>query len=66
MALDETKAVFGVSRDKARLKPVSSATETSQKIEISLVATLNIILSKKAMTKRWSVCADAHAGLRLC
>ena len=30
--------VFGVS-DKARLKTISSATDTSQKIEISLVAT---------------------------
>ena len=32
-----TKPVFGVS-DKARLKPVSSATETSKSIVFSLVA----------------------------
>ena len=46
MGLDTTKPVFGVS-DKARIKPVSSATETSQKIEISPVASLDMILSKK-------------------
>ena len=33
MGLNRTKPVFGVS-DKARRKPVSSATETSLKIEI--------------------------------
>ena len=32
MSIDATKHVFGVF-DKERLKPVSSATETSQKIE---------------------------------
>ena len=37
--------------DKARLKPVSSATETSLKIEILLVASLHIILSNKQITK---------------
>ena len=37
MGVNATKPVFGVS-DKARLKPVSSTTETDQKIEISLVA----------------------------
>ena len=36
MGLDEIKPVFGFS-DKARLKPVSSATETSKKIEFFLV-----------------------------
>ena len=49
-AFEATKAVFRVS-DKARLKPVSSATETSYKIESSLVATLDMILSKKQITK---------------
>ena len=44
MGLVTTKPVFGVS-DKARLKPVSSATETSYNIEISLQASLDMILS---------------------
>ena len=39
------KPVFGVS-DKARFKPVSSATETSSNIVMSLVASLDIIISK--------------------
>ena len=52
MGLDAKKAVFGVSRDKARLKQVSSATETSQKTEILLVATLdNNTFQKKGITK---------------
>ena len=37
MGLVATKSLFGVS-EKARLKPVSSATETSYKIEILPVA----------------------------
>ena len=45
-----TKSVCGVS-DKARLKPVSSATETRLKIEISLVVCLNMILSIEGITK---------------
>ena len=44
MGLDVTKPVFRVS-DKARLKPGSSATETSQKIENLLEASLDMILS---------------------
>ena len=48
------KPVFGVP-NKARLKPVSSASETSKKIEISLVASLDtctcMILFKKRITK---------------
>ena len=44
------KPVFGVS-DKVRFKPVSSATETSCKIDILLVARLDMILSKKRITK---------------
>ena len=50
MGLDATKPVFGVS-DKARLKPVPSAIEISWTIEISLVASLNMILSEKRTTK---------------
>ena len=38
--------VLGVS-DKVRVKPFCSATETSLKIEISLVANLDVILSNK-------------------
>ena len=41
------KGVF----EKARLKPVSSATETSKIIEISLEVSLYIILSSKRITK---------------
>ena len=43
------KPVSGVS-DQASFKPVSSATETSQ-IEISPVASLHMMLSKKQITK---------------
>ena len=50
------KPVFRVS-DKARLKPVSSATETSKKIEILFVASLDMIISNKRITK---------AQIRLC
>ena len=39
MGLVARKPVFGVS-DKTKLKQVSSATQTSLKIEISLVASL--------------------------
>ena len=44
------KPGIGVS-DKARLKPVFSATETSKYIEISLVASLDMTLSKHRITK---------------
>ena len=37
--------------DKARFKPFSSATETSYKNEILLVASLDMILSKKWITR---------------
>ena len=37
--------------DKASFKPVSSATETSKKIEISPVVSLHMILSRKRITK---------------
>ena len=44
------KPVFGVS-DKARLKPVSPATETNWKFKISLVVGLDVVLSNKEITK---------------
>ena len=44
------KPAFGFSAE-ASFKPVSSATETSQKIEISSVASVHMILSKKRITK---------------
>ena len=44
------KPVLGVS-DKARLKPVSSITETSKKIENLLDASLDMILSSKQIIK---------------
>ena len=50
----------------ARLKPVSSATETRQKSEISLVASLDMILSNKRITKaliRLRGCAGWSAHL---
>ena len=61
MDLDVRKPVFGVSII-ARLKPVSSATETSLKIELVFVASLDMVLSKKGITKalmRRLVCAFA-------
>ena len=45
MGLDVTKPVS----HNARLKPVSSATKTSQKIEISLASSLDIILMIKCV-----------------
>ena len=50
MGLVARKSVFGVSV-KARFKPVSSASETIYKIEISPVASFYIKLSKKRKTK---------------
>ena len=50
MGLVARKSVLGVSA-KASYKPVSSATENSWKIEISPVASLDMILSKKRITK---------------
>ena len=50
MGLNGTNPVFLVS-DKTRLKPVSSATEISWKIEKLLVASLDIILFNKRITK---------------
>ena len=56
----------GEGVDKECFKPVSSAIETSLKNEISPAASLHMILSKKRIKRRWSDCADAQAGLRLC
>ena len=59
------KPAYGVS-DKVRLKPACPATETRQKIEISLVASLDMILSNKRTTKaqiRMRGCADWSAPL---
>ena len=50
MGLVVRKPVFEVS-DKVRFKPVSSATETVEKIGILTVARLHMILSKKQITK---------------
>ena len=50
MGLVVRKPVFRIS-DIARLKPACSATETSLKNEISLEASLDIILSSKRITK---------------
>ena len=50
MGVIATKPVFGVS-NKARLKPVSSATETSWKIEILLVPSIDMIMSNEQITK---------------
>ena len=46
MGLDATKPVFGFSH-----KPVSSATETTYKLENLLVASLDMIFSNKRITK---------------
>ena len=65
MGLDVSKPVLGVS-DKVRFKPVSSATEINQKIEILLVASLDMILSNKQTTKaliRQRGCAGWSAPL---
>ena len=65
MDLSATKPVLGVFV-KGRLKPVSSVTETSWNIRISLVASLDIILSNKGIIKaliRLHVCAGCSAPL---
>ena len=52
--------------DKVRLKPVCAATESSYKIEILLVVSLDMILSKKWITKvliRVRKCAGWSAPL---
>ena len=50
LGLVARKPVFGVC-DKASFKPVSTAIETSLKIEISLVISLDIILFDKQIAK---------------
>ena len=62
MGLYATKPVFGVS-NKARLKLVSSATETIA--GNLLVASSDVILSIKRITKAL-ICVDAQSGLHLC
>ena len=60
MDLDATNTFFGVS-DKARLKHVSLATETSKKIDILSVASLDMILTKRRIIKGMHIFV-----LRLC
>ena len=65
LGLVARKPVFGVS-DKASFKPVSSAIETSKKIDISLEASLDTKLGNKRKTKaliRLRVCAGWSAPL---
>ena len=65
MGLVARKPVLGVPV-KARFKPVSSATETIKKIEISPVASLHINFFKKRITKaliRLRGCAGWSAPL---
>ena len=65
MGLVARKPVFGVS-DNASFKPVSSASETSWKIEISLVISLDMMLFDKRTTKaliRLRGCAGWSAPL---
>ena len=50
MVIVVIKPVFGVS-DRVSFKPVLSATDNSLKIEISPVASLNMTLSAKGITK---------------
>ena len=50
MGLNARKPVFGVS-DQVMLKQACSATETSYKIEILRLASLDMILSNKQITK---------------
>ena len=65
MALSAKKPVFGVS-NKVGLKPVSSTTTIPWNIEILLEARLDMILSKKRITKaliRLGRCAGWSAPL---
>ena len=50
LGIDARKPVFGIP-DQVRLKPVYSPTETSWNIQILLVASLDMILSNKQITK---------------
>ena len=65
LGCDARKPVFRVP-DKVNFKPACSATETSYKIKILLVASLNMILSNKRITKaliRLRGCAGWSAPL---
>ena len=65
LGLDARKSVFWMS-DKVRFKPVSSATETGQKNEISFVASLDMVIFKTRITKtliRLRGCAGWSASL---
>ena len=67
MGLEVTKPVFRVS-NKVRLKPVSSATENREENETLPVARLDMIFSKKGITKvliRLRI-PSVQTGLRLC
>ena len=46
--------------DKVRFKPACSATETSQKIEISLIASLDMLVSNKQKNKGADQTARMH------
>ena len=61
MGHDETKPVFGVF-DKSRIKPVSSAKDTSYKIEILHVASIYMILSKKRILTKGLISLRECAG----
>ena len=63
LGLVATKPVFGVS-DNVRFKAACSATETSQKSEVLLVASLDMVLYKARIAKaliRLRGCADWSA-----
>ena len=65
MDLCVRKPVLGMS-DKVRFKPACSATETSHKIEIGLIASLAMTISTKGITKaliRLHRCAGCSAPL---
>ena len=51
MDLVARKPVFGVS-DKVRMKPFSAAAETSQKLEICLIASFRYDIFRRANNKR--------------
>ena len=65
MSLVTRKPVFRVW-DQVRLKPVCSATKTSQGREILDIASRGIILSKQQKQRRWWDCANVQADMRLC
>ena len=66
MGRDATKPVFGVS-DKVKFKSACSATETSWKIEILLIAILDNDTFQEANDQGADQTAQvAQAGLHLC